>query len=244
MPKRPPVVDVRRGVVVPDVGNGLLFDRRPIIIMEGQILPCRPRQLYPKPTRDGSRSRVKFRRHEHVAGAMDLGPYWWPGRVCCGCKKWKSRAQFPYTDREPNLLKNSYCRACHRTNRQLSYERNIETVKKQVRRWREANPERVRELKRRWKKAHPESSRAYVRRRKALLRGGTGGHSEAEWVALCAQYGGRCLRCSRTDTKLTRDHIVPVSKGGTDNIDNIQPLCAGCNNKKRTRTIDYRPVAQ
>jgi 5-methylcytosine-specific restriction endonuclease McrA len=44
---------------------------------------------------------------------------------------------------------------------------------------------------------------------------------------------------------LTEDHVVPLSLGGSNDIDNIQPLCKSCNSSKRGRHIDYRlPVAR
>lgn len=79
------------------------------------------------------------------------------------------------------------------------------------------------------------------RRRKALLYGiDTQHHTEKEWIDLCARYDHRCL-CCREQKPLSRDHVVPVTSGGLDTIDNIQPLCKGCNSRKNDKTIDYRP---
>jgi 5-methylcytosine-specific restriction endonuclease McrA len=46
--------------------------------------------------------------------------------------------------------------------------------------------------------------------------------------------------CCGASGRLQADHIVPLSKGGTTYIANIQPLCRTCNPRKRVQTIDYR----
>ena len=112
------------------------------------------------------------------------------------------------------------------------------------------------------------STARYQRRRLAWIAASPVHHTPQEWEALKARYGYRCVCCgaledricmhcgSRTefhpwgpglepyvesgDIKLFRDHIIPLSRGGHDAIDNIQPLCYRCNTRKGTRTVDYR----
>lgn len=78
-------------------------------------------------------------------------------------------------------------------------------------------------------------------RYRARKRGAEGSHTIQEWFELKKFYGNMCLCCKRTEpkVKLSEDHIIPLSKGGSDYIDNIQPLCVSCNTRKHARVIDY-----
>lgn len=59
----------------------------------------------------------------------------------------------------------------------------------------------------------------------------------AEWVEIQAAYGNACAYCGRSDRPLTRDHIVPLSKGGHHVKDNIAPACRSCNSRKNNRVL-------
>jgi 5-methylcytosine-specific restriction endonuclease McrA len=94
-----------------------------------------------------------------------------------------------------------------------------------------------------WVARNRDRSNFYSKTRKARVRGAAGTHTYDQWEELKAKYKHMCLRCRRRepDIKLTQDHIVPISKGGGNDISNIQPLCLDCNMLKYTLTIDYRP---
>ena len=142
--------------------------------------------------------------------------------------------------------------------RQLNLEHHRKVDREGARRRRRENPEKYRKIyrdnnikwesthpgynaKRRkvWAKNNPDKLRATKQKRRTRVAGAGGSFTEQEWKTLCAKYNQKCLRCKRR-RKLTADHVVPFSKGGTSNIDNIQPLCGSCNSKKGIKIIDYR----
>jgi len=82
----------------------------------------------------------------------------------------------------------------------------------------------------------------------------TGSHTEREWTELVLAWGSRCFYCGRpvqikpelSDDELTKDHLIPLFRGGSDDIGNIVPACLPCNQLKGTMTVDEfrqaRPV--
>lgn len=74
-------------------------------------------------------------------------------------------------------------------------------------------------------------------RRRLAQEGGrfTGG----EWLALCSEFGFRCVRCGCRPVSLERDHIMPIDQRGTEAITNIQPLCKSCNTAKGPENMNW-----
>lgn len=186
------------------------------------------------------------------------------GKVCPACDTWKSLADFN-KDKQKSDGVCTYCRPCdinqQRSNRQdsldsrravsrQSYYRHREKRLAGVRRYRLAHLEEARASSRKRGKEHyqlyPERRKAYGHARRARERQANGEFTPKEWRDLCRHYGFACLCCGQTQPfiKLTPDHVVPLSKGGSNDIDNIQPLCLQCNLEKATKTIDYRPDRQ
>jgi 5-methylcytosine-specific restriction endonuclease McrA len=134
------------------------------------------------------------------------------------------------------------------------YAKHSEKIKQRVRQWNSENEEYRKEQKasyyqnnkeyfkkrnQEYYAAHPEFFNLYAVRRRARKVAAGGSFTVAQWRELCARYGNACLCCKRK-RKLTKDHIIPLSKGGSNDISNIQPLCLPCNLSKGVKTIDYR----
>ena len=97
--------------------------------------------------------------------------------------------------------------------------------------------DKLKEQHREWAKKHPEEVAAISRRRRARVRGAVGSHTVNQWERRKAEYGYRCAYCGKEGLKLTEDHVIPVSKGGMDTIDNIVPACKPCNSRKHNKII-------
>src|SRR5579872_4438656 len=81
------------------------------------------------------------------------------------------------------------------------------------------------------------------RKRRVMKLGASGSHTLAQWEELKMEFGYRCLDCGEVEPeiRLSEEHIIPLTKGGSDDISNIQPLCRGCNSRKYNKIISYLP---
>ena len=71
--------------------------------------------------------------------------------------------------------------------------------------------------------------------------GAVGKYTAAEFRSVIALYGGLCAYCGqppREGYRLEADHAMPLSRGGTNSIENILPACHSCNTSKSDRTSE------
>lgn len=130
--------------------------------------------------------------------------------------------------------------------------RNAEKAREAMRRWRAAHPEehakdsrasyaRNREVRLQqsleYHRAHPEVRKAIDNKRRMHKLASGGDFTSAEWLALVTAQAGRCAYCGETGP-LEADHRIPLSRGGSNSIDNILPACRMCNARKHRLTED------
>ena len=115
-----------------------------------------------------------------------------------------------------------------------------------------SNSTKVYEINRRWAEKNPEKIKEYSRRmfakRKALKR--DNGHKPYTETQVLELHGLVCHVCTAEikidaprvtsggdgwELGLQLDHVIPLSKGGQDSLDNIKPIHVLCNMKKGGR---------
>lgn len=83
--------------------------------------------------------------------------------------------------------------------------------------------------------------RAKIKRRERLAAARQKGtHSLLQWERLKLEFGFRCVRCGTVELPVEKDHIIPLYQGGSDSIENIQPVCARCNANKGPEDFDWK----
>jgi len=146
----------------------------------------------------------------------------------------------------------------YREERRQYYWKHPEKGRAATRAWVARNHDHVLEREAKYREEHPDQIRQtiwkhyerntldYILRandNRARRLAAPGHFTKREWNVLVRSHGHKCARC-RKSRKLTVDHIVPLSKGGSNWISNIQPLCKSCNSAKGARLIEHSASAR
>jgi 5-methylcytosine-specific restriction endonuclease McrA len=112
-----------------------------------------------------------------------------------------------------------------------------------ARAWARANSEHIMELRRQRHaadeaKTYRIAQRVWENRRRALEVSAAGECSKEQWKARVEFYGGQCwLQLEGcTGEADTMDHVIPLSRGGSNWPSNLRPACKHCNSSKKDKS--------
>lgn len=163
-----------------------------------------------------------------------------PQKFCPKCGEWKPATNefFAYHKLKRDGF-NANCKECNRryklkNKEKISkwgrsyYERKRDEIKQKVRNWRQVNRERIRPLRREeW------------RRRKARKRNAPGSHTAEDVQRQYDFQDGKCYYCGIcVGNTYHVDHVVPLSRGGSDDPENIVIACVACNCSKGDKLLE------
>jgi 5-methylcytosine-specific restriction endonuclease McrA len=149
--------------------------------------------------------------------------------------RWRQNPAKKEIDKRSRQKPTARAKAVIRSRRTLANNPHLQDAKRK--RDREfGKTERGRQINRAATSKYAKTDRGRIRNKadKARRRGASGSFTPEQWNEKMEACGGRCVKCGSSES-IEIDHIIPISKGGTNNIENLQPLCRRCNASKGNR---------
>ena len=150
----------------------------------------------------------------------------------------------------------SYCKSCD-AKRAVEYrQNNKEQIKEYKKEYQQNNKEQIKEYKKEYNKEYhqnnPHKTREKDRKRRALKRANI--HKPYTEDQVLETYGTTCHICKEDiDLSASRssgapgweqglhiDHVIPLSKGGPDSLNNVKPAHGSCNLQKNNSLLSSR----
>lgn len=114
-----------------------------------------------------------------------------------------------------------------------------EKSREAAKRWREKNRELYRQRCREWAQRNPEKLKAQAHKRRSWKVAAQGHHTAEDLARMFIDQAGLCCYCEvPMGARWTVDHMIPLSRGGSNNWDNIGLCCGSCNRRKNARTAE------
>lgn len=160
------------------------------------------------------------------------------------------KAAYDAANKEKIIAYREATKASRKVQRAAYYRANRERILREVKLYTEANYDKVLayhaehyatnrdKIKANvaaYRKANPQRKQYHENTRRVRKRNNGGSHTFEELRAKFDALGNVCFYCGNGGP-LAIDHDIPISRGGSDDIENILPACKTCNSRKSALT--------
>ena len=155
--------------------------------------------------------------------------------VCLTCNKQSKVARCKSCSDRDSYLKHKE----ERLRKSRKYRKlHSEVAREYAKKYLKENRQRLLEYKKLYGKTHRAqlniASAVSRHSRRAKYKKGT--LTVIEWREILVKQDGKCCYCKK-ETKLTMDHIIPLSRGGEHSKENVAGACWPCNMSKRSKLV-------
>lgn len=148
----------------------------------------------------------------------------------------ENRKKVSQIGREWRLANIDHCRSKERKRRAES----LKKVREYEKDWHRRNPTKDREYKLRWLEKNPGADLAWRANRRARCKNSEGSHTKEDIQDIIRLQKNRCAICRVKMKSPCMDHIIPLSRGGTNFRTNLQAVCRPCNSMKHAKDpVDF-----
>ena len=174
-------------------------------------------------------------------------------RVCSKCRQALPRtSEFFQRDTSKAHGLRYACKSCANASRQERRKAKPDKcAREKLAAWRKAHPEYARQWRenhreecneyarayfRKYRQEHPERFAAYERNKTARKRMNGGSHTGADIISQYERQNHKCFYCGvKLDNGYHVDHVIPLSKGGSNGPENLVIACPTCNMRKHDK---------
>ena len=104
--------------------------------------------------------------------------------------------------------------------------------------YRKAHSGRHKLYLREYAKTHPDEHRVHKHKRRALMLGNGGTHTQSDIRKQYTSQKGKCYYCKKRVGKMYHvDHVIPLARGGSNGLENLVIACPACNMSKHAKII-------
>lgn len=154
-------------------------------------------------------------------------------KTCKDCGKPKSLSEF-WKHKSTKDRLSTYCKDCHgKRNAKWIVDHKEHHLKLQ-KDWYLKNRECHLNNTKNWSAQNLSKKASYRRSRRAKELNAPGSCTQEQLKARMAYFGNKCIYCGGPFEEV--DHLIPISRGGSNWPSNLAPSCTKCNREKWTKT--------